>query len=420
MKILINNVTIADPQSPFHLQTLSVFIDAGIIKQIAPNINEPADEIIDAKNAFISPGFTDIFAHAADPGFEHNETLASLADAAIAGGYTTVAVLPNTNPVVDKKTTVSYIKNTAANLPVHVCSMGAVSKQIEGKELAEMYDMKSAGAVAFTDGIKPVQNAGLLLKALQYVKAFNGVIIQVPIDTSIGANGLMHEGITSTRLGLPGIPAMAEELIVARDIKLSRYTDSHVHFTGVSSPKSLEYINRAKEGGLKVTCSVTPYHLYFCDEDLLNYDTNLKVNPPLRSKEDMIALRRAVMNGTVDAIASHHIPQDWDSKTIEFEYAKEGMISLQTALFCLVTILPDISPEQVVNLFSIHPRKILSLPQTIIEVGATAECTLWSKIGTTTLTLENNKSKSNNSPFMNKTLQGGIIAVVNKNQYIKI
>lgn len=419
MKILINNVTVADPQSFFHLQTLSVLIDSGVIKKIAAEINEPADEIINASGAYISPGFTDIFAHASDPGFEHNETLASLANAAMAGGYTTVAVLPNTNPVVDSKTAVSYIKNTAANLPVNIYPLGAVSKHIDGKELAEMYDMKSAGAIAFSDGIKPVQNAGLLLKALQYVKAFNGVIIQVPIDTSIGANGLMHEGITSTRLGLPGIPAMAEELIVARDIKLSRYTDSHIHFTGVSSPKSLEYIHRAKEGGLKVTCSVTPYHLCFCDEDLMDYDTNLKVNPPLRSKEYMLALRLAVLNGLVDSIASHHLPQDWDSKTIEFEYAKEGMITLQTALSSLLTVLPDISPEQIANLFAINPRKILSLPQVRVEVGATVECTLWSKESTTTLTPENNKSKSNNTPFMNKTLQGGIIAVINKNQYIK-
>ena len=181
----------------------------------------------------------------------------------------------------------------------------------------------------------------------------------------------------------------------------------------------MEYIHRAKEGGLKVTCSVTPYHLCFCDEDLMDYDTNLKVNPPLRSKEYMLALRLAVLNGLVDSIASHHLPQDWDSKTIEFEYAKEGMITLQTALSSLLTVLPDISPEQIANLFAINPRKILSLPQVRVEVGATVECTLWSKESTTTLTPENNKSKSNNTPFMNKTLQGGIIAVINKNQYIK-
>lgn len=419
MKILIRNVVIADPQSPWHLQSQSVHITDGIINQIAPVIEANADHIIEGEDAYLSPGFIDLFAHACDPGMEHQETLQSLSAAAISGGYTSVAVIPNTNPVIDKKTGVTYITNSAVDLPVNIYPLGAVSKNTEGKELAEMYDMKAAGAVAFTDGLHPVQNAGLLIKALQYVKVFNGVVLQVPIDSSIGNGGLMHEGVTSTKLGLPGIPAMAEELIIARDIKLSRYTDSHIHFTGVSTPKSLEYIGRAKAGGLKVTCSVTPYHLLFCDEDLANYDTNLKVNPPLRSREDLIALKKAVLKGSVDCIASHHLPQHWDNKTIEFEYAKNGMTGLQTALSAVLTALPDIEPELISSLFAINTRNILSLPPLVIAEGSIAECTIWTKKATTTLTEENNKSKSNNTPLMDKTLNGGIIAVINKG-YITI
>lgn len=330
MKILLKQVKIADSNSPHNGSVNDILIVDGIIQQIASNIID-ADEIIESHGLIVSPGWVDIFSHFCDPGFEYKETLESGANAAVAGGFTNVFVLPNTNPVVHNKTQVEYIVQKSKTLPATVHPICAVTKLCEGNELAEMYDMQNSGAVAFTDGTNPVQSSGLMLKALQYVKAFDGVIIQVPIDTAIGKYGLMNEGIVSTRLGLPGIPAMAEELIVARDIKLSRYADSKLHFTGVSSAKSLEYINRAKEGGLKVTCSVTPYHLFFCDEDLQEYDTNLKVNPPLRSRADMMALREAVKNGLVDCIASHHIPQDWDNKTCEFEYAKNGMNSLQTS-----------------------------------------------------------------------------------------
>ena len=417
MKILIKQVTIADNNSTHNKQEKDILIEDGIVKRIDHQIEEEA-EIFQGKNYFISPGWVDVFSHGCDPGYEHKETLETLAAAAVAGGYTQVFVLPNTNPAVQSKAQVEYIVQKSKSLPVNIHPLGALSKNIEGKELAEMYDMRNSGAIAFTDGTQPVQTAGLLLKALQYVKAFDGVVIQIPLDKSIGTNGLMNEGIVSTRLGLPGTPAMAEEIMVARDIKLSRYTESKLHFTGVSSAKSLEYIMRGKEGGIQVTCSVAPYHLFFCDEDLETYDTHLKVNPPLRSRNDMMALRDAVLKGYVDCIASHHIPQDWDSKTCEFEYAKNGMIGLQTAYATIQTILPSLSAEKIASLFSTNARKIFGLNEIIIEEGNAAEFTLFSTKSKTVFTADNNKSRSSNSPFINTALNGYVAGVISKGKII--
>ncbi len=303
----------------------------------------------------------DPFSHFCDPGYEYKETLESGAAAAAAGGYTQVFVLPNTRPVADSKSQIEYIGRQSTGLPVRIHPLGAITKGIEGKDLAEMYDMKNSGAIAFSDGTSPVQSPGLFVKALQYIKAFNGVLIQVPVDKSIGSGGLMNESIISTQLGLPGIPALAEEIMIKRDIDLLRYTGSHLHLTGISTANSLELVKTAKAEGLNLTCSVTPYHLFFCEEDLQTYDTNLKVNPPLRSRLDMMALREGVLNGTVDCIASHHLPQDWDNKTCEFEYAKNGMIGLETAFSVVNHLLPELSDNALVKLFSLNARNIFNL-----------------------------------------------------------
>lgn len=413
MKILLKQVSIADPLSPHNGSVKDILISNGIIEKINDNISE-ADEELQFENVYASPGWIDIFSNFADPGYEFKETLETGADAACAGGYTQVFTLPNTNPFVHNKTQVEYIVQRSKQLPVHIRPLGAVTKSCEGKELAEMYDMFSSGAAAFSDGTHPIQSAGLMVKALQYVKSFDGVVVQVPIDKSIGAFGLMHEGIISTRLGLPGIPAMAEELMIARDIKLARYADSKLHFTGVTTAKSLEYIKRAKDAGLKVTCSVTPYHLFFCDEDMQQYDTNLKVNPPLRSRADMMALREAVKNGLVDCIASHHLPQEWDSKTCEFEYAKNGMIGLQTAFAAVHTAIPELNTKDIASLFSVNARKIFGLPASTIYEGSEAEITLFTTDDENVFRKEDIKSKSYNSAFIGHSLKGKVIGIYAK------
>jgi dihydroorotase len=414
MKILIESASIVDRNSPHNGKVCDLLVEDGRIKAIGTGLNAKADQTIRRPGLHVSPGWVDLFAHFGDPGYEHKETLTTGASAAAAGGYTDVFVIPNTKPVVDSKSQVEYIRRAAESLPVRIHPIGAMTKGLEGNTLAEMYDMRHSGAIAFSDGILPVQAAGLLLKGLQYVKAFDGVIIQIPDDRTVGANGLINEGIISTRLGLPGKPMMAEELMVARDIKLARYTESKIHFTGVTSPRSLEYIRRAKDSGLAVSCSVTPYHLFFTDADLIEYDTNLKVYPPLRDEATVLALRKAVLEGVVDAIASHHQPHEFDSKILEFEYAKPGMNGLETTYAALRTALPGISVERTVELLSSGPRAIFGLVQPTIVEGAEAALSFFDPAGTTTLTTSLSKSKNN--PFLGRTLNGQVLGILNTNK----
>ena len=246
MKILIKQAKIISPSSPLNGQIKDILITDGKISGIGDSINEKADQVIEHNGLCVSIGWMDMFADFADPGYEQKENIESGAKAAAAGGFTDIMLIPNSQPVVDNKAQVEYVVQKAKQVAVNIHPIGAISKKTEGNNLSEMYDMRQSGAIAFSDGIKPIQNSGLILKALQYVKSFDGTIIQIPDDSSIGTNGLMNEGIISTQMGLPGKPVLAEELMVARDLKLARYADSNIHFTGISSPKSIEYIKRSK------------------------------------------------------------------------------------------------------------------------------------------------------------------------------
>ncbi|MBC7949769.1 MAG: dihydroorotase [Chitinophagaceae bacterium] len=414
MKILIKNARVVDPSSPHNGQITDLFIDNEIIIRTGKGLSDQADTIIDIPGIHVSPGWMDCFANFGDPGNEFKETLETGAAAAAAGGYTDVMVIPNTSPCVHSKSTVEYIVQKSHALSVNIHPIGAITKNTEGKELAEMYDMRASGAIAFSDGVNSVQSSGLLVKALQYVKAFGGTLIQIPDDKTINPQGLMNEGIISTQLGLPGKPAMAEELIVARDIKLARYAESRLHFTGIASRKSLEYIKRGKDGGSRISCSVTPYHLYFCDEDLMEYDTNLKVNPPLRTRDDRSALHAAIGDNTVDCIASHHLPHEYDSKVVEFEYARFGMISLETTYAVLVTSLPSIPQDKWAELLSINPRRLFGLEPLTVKEGSRASLTLFNPTQRWTVGQADFKSRSRNSPFVGKELMGKVIGIINK------
>ncbi|HRE49979.1 MAG TPA: dihydroorotase [Flavitalea sp.] len=411
MKVLIQQAHIIDPASPFNGSRQDIFIDSGVIRNIGASFSEKADHILSGAGLVVSPGWVDIFANFADPGFEFKETLKTGATAAAAGGFTDVFVIPNTRPVIDTKSQVEYLRKPTG-VPVNIHPIGAVSRNAEGKDLAEMYDMHNSGALSFSDGLNPIQSAGLLLKALQYVKAFNGVIIQIPDDKSVGANGLIHEGIISTRLGLPGKPLIAEELLVSRDIELLKYAGSKIHFTGVTSPRSLEYIKKAKDEGLNVTCSVAPYHLYFTDEDLMGYNTYLKVYPPLRTKQERQFLWDAVADGTIDCIATHHMPHEYDSKILEFEYAKNGMIGLETCYAALKSVLPAIPDTRWVELLSLTPRKIFGLTQPAIKENEPACITLFSPDEKIVVDESFFRSRAKNSPFTGKTLTGKVMGII--------
>ena len=416
MNLLIKNARVIDPNSPFNSQSADIFIENGRIKKIGKALTEKADKEISAEGLCVSPGWVDMFANFADPGYEYKESIESGCAAAASGGFTDVLVIPNTKPAIDTKSQVEYIVQKSKRLAVNVHPIGAVTKNTEGKELAEMYDMKTSGAIAFGDGINCIQSSGLLVKALQYLKAFDGMIIQVPDDKSINAHGLMHEGIVSTQIGLPGKPAMAEELIVARDIKLARYADSKLHFTAVAAKKSLEYIERGKKAGVNVSCSVAPYHLFFTDDDVKTYDSNLKVNPPIRTSDDRDAIKQAIENGVIDCIATHHMPHEADSKETEFEYAKNGMTGLETAYAVLKTSMPELKDEKWIELLALNPRKLLGLDQVTIKENEAACLTLFDPDREWVYEKNNIRSRSKNSPFIAKKLKGKVIGIINKDQ----
>ena len=414
MTILVRQVLIKDFNSPHNNARKDILIKNGIIQQIADHISEQTDQLVEHDNLMASPGWVDVFVSGTDPGFEFKDDLHSLAKSAAKGGFTHIFLTPNTQPVTQTKTGVEYIARHQSSLPVALHPIGAISKNTEGKELAEIYDMQVSGAVTFSDGNKPIQSAGILIKALQYVSAFKGTIIQVPDDRSIAPHGLMNESIVSTQVGLPGKPALAEEIMVARDLALAKYTGAHLHLTGISLSSSINLIKQAKAEGINVTASTTTHHLTFTENDLLvDYNTLLKVNPPLRSESDRQALIQAVKDGTIDVVTTHHTAQHTDAKICEFEYAGNGMLGLEAAFGVLQNC--GLSVDEILNTICFKPRSLFKLSGGISE-GEKADLTIFNPDQTYTLTEASLGSKSKNCPYIHTTLKGQVIGQIYLNQ----
>jgi dihydroorotase len=416
MNLIIRSATIVDPNSPFNQQTVDVLIENGIITKIAPFINTDL-ETFDASGQYLSPGFFDLNCNIGELGFETKEDFVSGSTAAAAGGFTGLALMPNTYPPVHSKAQIEYLLNRAKNNLVDIHTLGTISHNREGKDLAEMYDMHLSGAKAFTDGNKPVQDAGLMERALLYTQGFDALIFSYPEDTAIAGKAKVNEGVMSTLLGMKGIPALAEELMIARDLYLAEYTESKLHISTISTSRSVELIREAKSKGLKVTCDVAAHHLILTDEALIGFDSQYKVKPPLRTQKDVEALIIGLKDGTIDAIVTQHTPHEIECKDVEFEVAEYGILGLQTALPLLIMALSDLN--LIVQKLSIGSRRILSLAIPVVNQGEPANLIIFNKDAEWEYNNKTNYSKSQNSPYFGKILKGKVSLTINNNQIFK-
>ncbi len=416
--LLIKNGRVIDPAAGID-ETLDILIKDGQIAEIKAKItiDSAKTKVIDASRLIVTPGLIDMHVHLREPGFEYKETIASGARAAARGGFTTIACMPNTNPVNDNRGVTEFIMGQAKKAnQVNVLPIAAISRGSQGKELTDMADLKEAGAIAFSDDGQPVSSSLLFRRALEYSKMLSTLIIDHCEDLELAANGVMHEGQWSVKLGLKGIPSTAEEIMVARDILLARLTGSRVHLAHISCRGSLELIRWAKENNLPVTAEVTPHHLLLTDQMIADYDPNLKVNPPLRSKEDRQALVQALQDGTIDVIATDHAPHAPDEKDTEFDAAPFGIIGLESALPVLLDRLVQkkiITFSRLIELLSTNPARILGLKNKgHLRVGADADLTLIQPQKKQTIDINFFASKSKNCPFNGWVVKGMAIMTI--------
>ena len=417
MNLLIKSATIVDPNSPFYQQVADLLIQNGTITEIARDITADV-EVFDANGKQLSPGFFDLNCNIGELGFETKEDLQTGTSAAAAGGFTGIVLMPNTQPPVHSKAEVEYLFNRAQNSLVDVYPLGAISHKREGKDLAEMYDMYLSGAKAFTDGNRPVQDAGLMERALLYTKGFEALVFSYPEDTAIAGKAKVNEGEMSTLLGMKGIPSLAEELMVARDLYLAEYTGSKIHFSTISTTRSVELIREARKKGLRITCDVAAHHLVLTDDALSGFDSLYKVKPPLRTLTDVKALIVGLKDGTIDAIVSQHTPHEIEFKDVEFEVAEFGIISLQTTLS--MVLKAGLPVDLAVQKLAINPRVILNIDVPVIAAGNKANLVVFDKAAEWEYNRENNRSKSYNSPFIGQNLKGRVLLTCNNNQLFKL
>lgn len=425
MKLLIKNGRVVDPQNGID-ETLDVYISDGRIVSVDKKINVSKDvEIYDATGFVVAPGFIDLHCHLREPGYERKETIESGLKAALFGGFTAVCPMANTNPVNDNAGITKYIIEKAKKVSkVKVYPVGALSKGLKGEELANYYEMKSAGIWAVSDDGNPVMNTALLRNALDYAGSLGLLVIDHPEDRYLSEGGVINEGVVSARIGLKGIPAEAELIHIRRDTALARLTNERIHVTHVSSRFSVESIRVAKRRKIKVTADVTPHHFSLSEEMVETFDTNYKTNPPLRTEEDIEALIEGLNDGTIDCIATDHAPHSYEEKMVEFDKAPFGIIGFQTAVPLAIEklVLTDkISLKRMVDAFSSAPARIIGLKDKgSLSPNNVADLTIFSLKKETFLKKEDIKSLSKNTPFLNKKIKGAIMAVVIDGELIRI
>ncbi|MDK2771380.1 MAG: dihydroorotase [Flavobacterium sp.] len=413
--VVLKQATILDKSSSFHNQKVDIKIENGTIVAISSKIEtKDTDEVVEINGLHVSQGWMDSSVSFGEPGYEDRETIANGLDVAAKSGFTTVALQPNAAPIIDNQALVKFVLNKASNNAVNLYPIGALTKESEGTDLAELFDMKNAGAIAFGDYQKSMSNANLFKIALQYVQDFDGLVIGFSQDSNIKGKGIVNEGIVSTKLGLKGIPTLAEELQIARNLFLLEYTGGKLHIPTISTQKSIELIKEAKAKGLQVTCSVAVHNLVLNDEVLTGFDSHYKVLPPLRDEATRLALIEAVKNGVIDCITSDHNPIDIEHKKLEFDLAKDGTIGLESAFGALQTILPT---EVIVEKLT-AAKSIFKVNNPNIEIGNQADLSLFTTNEDWTFTKENILSKSKNSAFLGQSMKGKAIGIMNNGQLI--
>ncbi|MDB4242222.1 dihydroorotase [Polaribacter sp.] len=416
MNTLLKSATIINPSSAYHQQQKDILIIDGKITKIANKITpNDKDTVVALKNLHVSMGWFDTSVSFGEPGFEERETIKNGLNVAAKSGFTAVAINANTNPVIDNKSAVEFLINKSSGFATKLYPIGALTQESKGIDMAELYDMQQSGAIAFADYNTPIENDNLLKVALQYAQNFDGRIFSFPKNSSIAGEGIVNEGINSTRLGLKGIPALAEHLQIARDLFLLEYTGGKLHIPTISTKKSVSLIQEAKKKGLDISCSVAAHHLVLTDDELPGFDSKYKVNPPLRTNEDIKALRKGVTSGVIDIITSDHNPIDIENKKVEFSNAKDGTIGLES-LFGAVNSALD--PTDFIETITCKPRKIFNITIPKIEEGSQADLTLFNPEGNHVFSLADVLSTSKNSIFIDKKLKGKAYGIFANNQLI--
>ena len=405
MKVLLKSALIYDPTSSHHGKKRDILLQGNRILSIAPEVQENRVKSIDGKGLIVSRGWTDLVARSGEPGMEYKEDFTSLKNAARRGGFTQVALLPSTTPVIDNKSAIQFIANQS-DQQITFLPIGALSENLQGKQLTEMFDLQQAGAVAYSDDRGSISTE-LMCRALEYSQSVNGRLMVLPFDRGVNGNGQMNESLVSVSLGMKGIPNLAEDMRVQRDIELLRYCGGRIHFMLVSSARSVEYIRKAKREGLNVTCSVAAHQLMFSDESLKTFDSNFKVLPPFRSKEDRKALIAGLKDHTIDAIVSDHSPEDVEHKVREFEDANFGISSIE-ATFCtaFTALEKQMSVNEIIEKFTTGPEKVLGIAPKSVDVGTSVS--IFRSDYPTDFTSDNWQSKSKNSPVIGMTLRGEV------------